>query len=442
MHASPPVNASEAEAPDGTKQSTLPESVQEQPVTDTTGRGYLRLVLVLGALVALGPLTIDTYLPALPTLADEFGASESAAQFTLTGIMLGLGLGQLVLGPLSDAIGRRPVMLGGMIVHAAMSVFAAISPSVGVLTAVRIGQGVAGAAVAVTAMAVVRDLFSGRRAAGLLSHLTLVLGAAPILAPTIGGLVLQATGWRGIFVLLAIAAVLLGLVALFFLPETLPPQRRQPATFAATTRTYASLFHDRAFIGLVLTAGLLFGCLFSYVAGSTFVFQEFYGLSEQQFALVFGLNAAGLIGATQLNPLLLKRFSPQQVLSGAVAVAMVSTVALVVAALSGASLPVLMVPLWLSVTSVAFSFPNTPALALSRHGENAGAAAAMLGAVQFGLACVVTPLVGALATGNAVGMTVVMAGSIWFGALALFAMVRPWTLPDLDDDADGVAVAH
>lgn len=411
------------------------------------GRTYVRLVLVLGALVALGPLTIDTYLPALPTLADDLGASEPQVQFTLTGIMLGLGLGQLVLGPVSDAVGRRRVMLGGIAAHAVMSVLAALSPSIEVLTAVRIGQGVSGAAVAVTAMAVVRDLFTGRRAAGLLSHLTLVIGVAPILAPSLGGFLLQLTGWRGIFGALAGIAVVLFVVALRGLDETLPVARRRPARVGATLRTYAVLLRDRAFVGLVLLAGLMFSALFAYVAGSSFVLQEYYGLDEQQFGILFGVNAAGLIVATQVNPFLLRRWAPQHILSGGVVLAMAATATMLAAALSEASLVLVLVPLWFVMFAVGLSFPNTPALALSRHGEAAGSAAALLGSIQFGMASVITPLTGLVSTGSAVGMAVVMAGAVWLGAVVLLVLVQPSRLTVEQDDVaeipeTALAAAH
>lgn len=408
------------------------------------GRAYLRMVLVLGALVALGPLTIDTYLPALPTLADELGASEPQVQFTLTGIMLGLGLGQLVLGPVSDAVGRRRVMLSGIAVHATMSVLAAFAPSIELLTAVRIGQGLSGAAVAVTAMAVVRDLFTGRRAAGLLSHLTLVIGVAPILAPSLGGFLLQLTGWRGIFVFLALVAVVLFVVALRGMDETLPVERRRPARVGATLRTYADLLRDRAFVGLVLLAGLMFSALFAYVAGSSFVLQEFYGVDEQRFGILFGVNAAGLIVATQVNPFLLRRWEPQHILTAGVVLAMLATAGLLAAALTEAPLVLVLVPLWFVMFAVGLSFPNTPALALSRHGEAAGSAAALLGAIQFGMASLITPLTGLVSTGNAVGMAVVMAGAVWLGAVVLVVLVQPSRIvAEQDGVAAGAAtVAH
>ncbi len=405
------------------------------------GRAYLRLVVVLGLLIAIGPLTIDMYLPALPALSEELGASQSQAQFTLTGIMIGLGLGQLVLGPLSDAIGRRKVLLSGLLVHASMSVLCALAPSIGVLTGVRIGQGVAGAAISVVAMAVVRDLYKGRKAAGLLSHLTLVLGAAPILAPTIGGYLLALTNWRGIFVVLFVVALLLVVLAFVGLPETLPKARRRPLALGSTLVTYGGLLRDRPFVGLVLVAGLMFSVLFTYVSGSSFVFQEFYGLDEQQFGLVFGMNAAGLIAATQVNPFLLRRFSPQQVLSGALVAGVVGTSSLLVAALVQAPLWVLLIPLAATVASCGLSFPNSPALALSRHGESAGTAAALLGAMQFGMSGLITPLEGVLGGEGAVPMASLMAGLQVLAVVALVVLVRPWSLGPVDVDDDHV-VAH
>ncbi len=383
-------------------------------------------------LIALGPLTIDMYLPALPTMAAELGATDAQAQFTLTGIMLGLAVGQLVIGPISDAVGRRRPLLIGVVAHGAMSVLAALAPTITALSVVRVLQGFAGAAISVVAMAVVRDLFSGRRAAALLSHLMLVLGVAPVLAPTVGGYLLIVTDWRGIFVALALAAVALVFVAWFGLRETLPVERRRPARLAATGRTYVSILKDRTFVGLVLVAGLVMAALFSYVAGSPFVLQELYGLDPQQFGLVFGLNAVGLVAATQANPFLLRRFSPQQVLSTAVAVGMVSTVTIVVAASLSAPLWAILVPLFVTVAICGFSFPNAPALALSRHGEAAGTAAALLGSAQFGIAAAVAPLVGALGTDSAVPMGAIMLAAVWLAAASLLVLVRPWTLPASD----------
>ncbi|MDQ1661466.1 MAG: transporter, family, multidrug resistance protein, partial [Blastococcus sp.] len=273
-----------------------------------------RLALILGAFVALGPLTIDMYLPALPTITGQLGTTSSAVQLTLTGTLLGLGLGQLVLGPLSDALGRRRPLLAGTALHVLASLLVLVAPNVAVLGALRLLQGAGAAAGAVIAVAVVRDLYDGRAAATMLSRLFLILGAAPVLAPTIGGEILQFTSWRGVFALLAAYGVLLLVVGTIALPETLPAERRRSSGFVGTLRSYRELLGDRSYVGLVLVAGLTMAGLFSYVSGSAFVYQGEYGLDQQQFGFLFGAGAFWLIAATQLNPVVLRRFEPQQVL--------------------------------------------------------------------------------------------------------------------------------
>ena len=297
------------------------------------GGRYVRLVLVLGALSAIGPLTIDTYLPALPELTAEMGATDSQAQLTITGLLVGLGLGQLFIGPWSDAVGRRKPLLIGLGVHGLMSVLCALAPSITMLAVTRTLQGIGGAAVAVVAMAVVRDLFSGIRAAQLLSRLILVLGVAPILAPSLGSALLTVTSWRGIFVVLAIAAVGLFVLAFVALPETLPP-RPSPARnrSAARCADTGPLLSDRLFVVMVLVAGLMFATLFAYISGAPFILQGLFGLSPQQFGVAFSANAVGLILMTQINPILVKRYNPVRVLSVAVLIGLTSALVLLATA--------------------------------------------------------------------------------------------------------------
>ncbi|MFC7760421.1 multidrug effflux MFS transporter [Catellatospora bangladeshensis] len=273
-----------------------------------TGAQRLRLVLVLGSLIAIGPLTIDMYLPALPAITDAMHTTSTAVQLTLTGTLAGLGLGQLVIGPLSDAYGRRRPLIYGLVLHVVASALCVVAPDVATLGVLRVLQGLGVAASSVVAMAVVRDLFDGSAFAKLFSRLMLVMGAAPVLAPTLGGALLRWTQWQGVFVALAGFGIALTLVATFFLRETLPVSRRQSGGAAGTLRMYRTLLRDRTFVGLVLVAGLAMAALFAYVAGSSFVMQGQYGLDEQQFAIAFGAGAAGLIGATQLNVRLLRRY--------------------------------------------------------------------------------------------------------------------------------------
>jgi len=391
-------------------------------------RERLRLVLVLGFLTALGPLTIDMYLPSLPTITTDLHAGAAAVQLTLTGTLLGLGLGQLIVGPLADAFGRRRPLLAGVGVHVLASILCVFAPNLAVLGTLRVLQGLGAAAASVVALAVVRDLFSGLAAAKLFSRLMLIVGVAPILAPTIGGAVLTWTSWRGVFVVLAaVGAVIMAATALV-LPETLQPERRRGGGPVGTARDYGRLFTDRTYLGLILVGGLAMAALFAYVSGSSFVFQEQFGLSAQQFAYVFAGGAVGLIGATQLNVRLLRRWTPLQILAAALAVGLVaSAVLLVCAETRFGGLAGVLVPLWTVLATVGLAMPNAPALALSRHGETAGTAAALLGAVQFGVGALAAPLVGVLGVG-AVAMAIVVLAGTAAANLVLWLVVRPHRL--------------
>jgi DHA1 family bicyclomycin/chloramphenicol resistance-like MFS transporter len=392
------------------------------------------MALLLGAFVAIGPLTIDMYLPALPTIATQLETTSAAVQLTLTGTLVGLALGQLVLGPVSDALGRKRPLLAGTALHVLASLLVLVAPNLAVLGALRVLQGVGTAAGAVIAIAIVRDLYDGRAAATMLSRLFLVLGAAPVLAPTIGGELLRFTSWRGIFALLAVYGIVMIAVGARALPETLPPERRQNSGVRGTLRSYRGLFRDRAYVGLVLVAGLTMAGLFSYVSGSAFVYQGEFGLDEQQFGLLFGAGAFWLIAATQANPVLLRWFSPQQLLVAGTVVGAVGGAALVVLAGTGTGgLPAVAGSLWVVLFACGLALPNAPALALSRHGDAAGTAAALLGAIQFGVGAVVSPVVGLLGN-DAVAIGTVVVSALVLAIVVLVVVVRPWELPEPDGD--------
>jgi MFS transporter, DHA1 family, multidrug resistance protein len=421
--------------------TTLQERPSAAAITDVGRPGAARTALVLGGFVALGPLTIDTYLPALPTLTRELETTSAAVQLTLTGTLIGLALGQLVLGPLSDALGRRRPLLAGTALHVLASLLVLVAPSLAVLGALRVLQGVGTAAGAVIAIAIVRDLYDGRAAATMLSRLFLVLGVAPVLAPTIGGELLRITSWRGIFALLAVYGVLMIVVGARMLPETLPPERRQNSGVRGTLAGYRGLFGDRAYVGLVLVAGLTMAGLFSYVSGSSFVYQGEFGLDEQQFGLLFGAGAFWLIAATQLNPVLLRRWSPQQLLVAGTVTGAAAGAALVTLAGTGTGgLPAVVGALWVVLFGCGLALPNAPALALSRHGDAAGTAAALLGAIQFGVGALVSPVVGLLGN-DAVAMGSVVVTALVLAIAVLVFVVRPWELPVPEDDGAPVA-AH
>jgi DHA1 family bicyclomycin/chloramphenicol resistance-like MFS transporter len=287
-------------------------------------------------------------------------------------------------------------------------------------------------------MAVVRDLYTGRAAAVLISRLILVMGAAPIVAPTLGSALLAFTSWRGVFAALALIGLALIPITARLLPETLPVERRQTAGVRGTIRNYGRLLHDRTFVGLALVAGLTMTGLFAYVAGASFVMQQEFGLGQQQFALLFSSGAIFLIAATQLNPVLLRWLEPRQVLVGGVVTAAVAAGLMLALAVGGAGLFGLLLPLWLTLFAAGFALPNAPAVALGRYGDNAGTAAALLGAVQFGTGAVISPMVGVLGN-DSVAMATVIAAGLALSLVVLIVVVRPWQLTDDDVEADDVA---
>lgn len=399
------------------------------------------MIVVLGVLVALGPLTIDMYLPALPKIADDLSVSSSVVQLTLTGTLAGLALGQLIVGPLSDSVGRRRPLMAGIVLHMAASVVCMLAPNLVVLGLARVVQGIGAAAAMVVAIAVVGDLFSASAAATVLSRLMLVLGVAPVVAPSLGAAVLLHGSWHWVFTVLVVLAGALLLVAAFALPETLPPSHCRPLRVGGIAATYVELLRDARFVILVLVAALGMAGLFAYIAGASFVLQGVYGLDQQAFALVFGAGAVALIGATQFNVVLLKRFSPQAITLWALAAAVLAAgvfVGLSMAQVGG--LAGFVVPVWAILGAMGLVIPNAPAAALSRHPDAAGTAAALLGATQFGLGAAVAPLVGVLGNDEP-ALAAVMAASALVALLALLA-VGVSTSDNADEPVSGEAVSE
>ncbi|MDT5004028.1 MAG: transporter, family, multidrug resistance protein [Mycobacterium sp.] len=397
------------------------------------------MIVVLGVMVALGPLTIDMYLPALPKIADDLSVSSSVVQLTLTGTLAGLALGQLIVGPLSDSLGRRRPLMAGIVLHIAASILCMLAPNLVVLGLARVLQGAGAAAAMVVAIAVVGDLFADNAAATVLSRLMLVLGVAPVVAPSLGAVVLLHGSWHWVFAALVVWAGVLLVVAALALPETLPPSHRRPLRLGGIAGTYAELLRDKRFVILVLVAALGMSGLFAYIAGASFVLQGIYGLDQQSFALVFGAGAVALIGATQFNVVLLRRFSPQTIMLWALAAALLAGgvfVGLSVAHVGG--LAGFVVPVWAILGAMGLVLPNAPAVALSRHHDAAGTAAALLGAAQFGLGAAVAPLVGVLGN-DELALSVVMAVSVLVALLALLA-VGASTTDDAADADDTVGV--
>lgn len=391
-------------------------------IAPVTSASRLRLALILGSLTAFAPMSIDLYLPAFPELTRHFGVGQASVQLTLTACLAGLALGQLLVGPCSDAMGRRRPLLIGLAVYVAASVGCALAPSAVALTWLRLVQGLAGAAGLVIARAVVRDLYSGVALARFFSLLMLVNGLAPILAPLIGSQLIRVVPWQGLFAVLAGYGVLLLVGAGFGLPETLPPPARRRGGLRVTRRVMRELLADRRFVGYALASGLVFAAMFSYIAGSPFVLQQIYGLSPQLYGVAFGVNALGIAALGQLNGLLLRRLPPRRLLAAGLVLAVLGGVGLITAVVAGLGLPAVLPALFAVVASVGLVLPNSTALALSGRPEQAGSASALLGVLQYLFGAVAAPLVGAFGTGTAVPMAALMCG-LTLGGLAMFALL-------------------
>lgn len=416
----------------GANPATAP--VMLHPGDAIPARRRVLYIILLGALTALGPFTIDLYLPAFPVLEADFQTTSAAIQLTLTGTMIGFAVGQLVVGPLSDKVGRRLPLIAVTALHVLASAAAALAPTLLTLGAARFFMGVGAAAGGVVAMAIVRDLFGGKRLVIMLSRLALVSGVAPVVAPLIGSALLIVMPWQGIFIVLALYGIVMLVSTIFIIPETLPPARRHEKGSTTARQRYRSVLSDRVFLGVLVIGGMNFSGLFSYLSASPFLFQESYGFDPQAYGLLFAVNSLGIVFGVQAASRLAARFGPQWVLAFSTGGTVVFGAAIMVADSLGLGLWGTMVPLFLFITAVGFGFPCVQVLALDRHGKAAGTAASILGAVNFGVAGAVSPLVGWLSSSagiTATTMASVMVGCGVIAVLALWLIVRPRTVQAL-----------
>ncbi|MEV6368934.1 multidrug effflux MFS transporter [Micromonospora musae] len=386
-------------------------------------RGGAGLVALLGLLTAFGPLSLDMYLPAFPAMAHDLGADQAHIQLSLTTCLVGTAVGQFVTGPLSDRLGRRRLVLAGVLAYALLSLVCAVSPNASALAVARFAQGFAGGMGVVVARAVVRDLHSGRAAAKYFSQLTLIFGVAPVAAPGIGSLVLRFGSWRAVFVVLAVIGLLLAVAVARRLPETLPVERRNGAGLASTVRTMRMLATDRIYVGYVLTQALAFAGLYAYISGSSFVFQDVFGVSDTTFSLIFGLNALGLVALGQANARLLDHSGPRTLLTRTLMVGTVAAAGLLAGALVGSPWTVAAC-LFVFVASLGMVAPNSTALGLDRHPRHAGSAAALLGTVQSVIGALAAPLVGLGGEGSGVPMAAVVAGAVVLSLGTVLTLTR------------------
>jgi DHA1 family bicyclomycin/chloramphenicol resistance-like MFS transporter len=381
------------------------------------GRHFPGWLIVLGALTAIGPLSIDMYLPAFPNLERELAISPGAAEMTLAGFFIGMACGQLFWGPLSDRFGRKPPLYAGLALFALASLGCALAESVTALTFWRVLQALGGSAGMVITRAMVRDRCAAREAARAFSMLILVMGLAPILAPLLGGWVSDVLGWRAIFYLLTAFSLACLLAIRFGLAESHDIRHEPPLQLGEVLRGYAGLFACRPFLGYSLSGGLAMAGMFAYIAGSPFVLIQLGGIPPEDFGWAFGANALGFVAASQLNARALRTQAPSRLLRHALWVPAGSGIALAVVAGSGwFNLPLILLGLFLYVASLGFIVPNSSANALATHGQQAGTASALMGALQFGLATLAGIGVSQLHDGSAHPLTLLLAlcgGGAW-----------------------------
>lgn len=368
----------------------------------------LRMVLILGALSAFGPLAIDFYLPAFPAMAQAFATDEKHIQATLAAYFLGLSIGQLAYGPVADRFGRRKPLLFGVALFTLASLACAYAPNLDTLIVARFVQALGGCAGMVLSRAIVSDKCDPVASAKVFSQLMLVMGLAPILAPMLGGVLVNVSGWQSIFLALSLFSAASLMAVSLGLPESLPAHMpRQPLSGAL--RQYLRLLADRVFMGHALTGGIAIAGMFAYIAGSPFVFIKLYGVPAEHYGWLFGTNAAGFILVAQVNARLLAKRGPAFLLVRAVWLYLAAGLVLLgVAALRPAQLWPLLVPLFVCIASLGCIIPNASACAMSGQGARAGSASALMGCVQFSVAAGAASLVGVLHDGSAVPMTLVI----------------------------------
>lgn len=386
-----------------------------------------QLIVLLGLLGVLGPLTIDLYLPAFPQLQADLNSSPAQIQLTLSAATLGFALGQLVIGPWSDSIGRRVPLLIATAIHIAASVSIALAPNIDVVLLLRVLQGAGAAGGGVVAMAMMRDVAEGRKLVSGLAGVALFTGIAPVVAPFVGAQLMTALNWRGLFVVVALYGLGILVVSIIFIPETLPPERRFARTDrSAIWRSYRSLLHDRRFVGVALIGGCMVSSVFAYLSSSSFLFQQQYGLTAQHYGIISALNAIAFVMGTQLTGFLAQRVAPQRILLVVLTALAVTGFALALVGIWSTDIAPVVVTMLVFMTFAGGCGPCIGALGLADHADKAGTAAALLGAANFGLAGVASPIVGAIGIKTVLPLGAVMGSAMTIALLVLWLMViRP-----------------
>ena len=378
-----------------------------------------RLAIILGALATFGAFGTDMYLSGFPSIAKYFGTDVSNVQISLSVYFFGLAVGQMIYGPLVDRFGRRKPLLIGLTLFTLSSVLLTVAPNVQCFILLRLTQALGGCSGMIIGRAVVRDIFDLRGSANFLSMLAVVQGLGPIIAPTMGSFLLTVSVWQSVFLFLTLFGLACFFSSAFGLPETLPPEKRRRVGVIDVIRDYASLFMQRDFIVPALASGLAGSCLFAYIAGSPFVFMTLYGASAREYGMIFACNALGTILSAQINRMLLRKYTPQQVFSRAL-VFNVCAILTLLAVAGRVPMWGFMIPLWFCIASIPLIFANAIAIAMAASRDKAGSASAIIGLLQFGLASVASSIVSLLHNGTAYPMVFGMLGGVTLGALVNF----------------------
>ena len=389
----------------------------------------LWLLVTLGGLSAFGPLCMDMYLPALPELAGSLRSTPGTAQLTLSACIIGLGVGQLLVGPLSDRLGRRGPLLVSLLLFVIVSALCALTQSIGVLLVLRLLQGIGGAAGIVLCRAIVADRFAGAAAATYFSTIAAINGLAPILAPVFGAQVLRVGTWRTVFWVLTVIGAVLFVLTLAVVQESLPADRRVRTGLGGTIRVFGALLRDRVYVGYAIAGSTVCAAMFGYISASPFLLQDGFGLSPQVFSLCFAGNALGIVVMSSLGRVLLHRTTAVALLHWGVWQCGVGAALLAVVLLAGLGLPFVLVALFVLVSSVGFALTYASVLAMDRHRSIAGSASALLGAAQYAFGAVTARLVGFgnKTAGTALAFTVL--GAALIAVVGLWMAVRPAAVP-------------
>ncbi|WP_445486824.1 Bcr/CflA family multidrug efflux MFS transporter [Niallia sp. 03133] len=384
----------------------------------------IRLALLLGSLAILGPFTIDMYLPSFPTIVITYQTNASFVQISLTTCLLGLGLGQLIIGPMSDVQGRKKPLRLFLILYFLASIACTFAPTIAFFIGARFVQGFAAAAGLVISRAIVRDVYSGKELTKFFALLMLINNLGPIIAPVAGSSVLSLTEWKGVFVVLAGVGIILFLMVTARLEETLPKERRVPSNISQTVKNFGTLFKDRQFIGYALTQGFIVAGVFAYVSGTPFVYQNIYQVSPQTFSLLFGMNGIALMIGTQLVGRFTDVIPEKTFLKIGLFISNLAGILLITAIILEAPLLAIIIPIFFYVSSIGIISTTSFSLAMESQGHIAGSASALLGLLPFMLGSLTAPLVGIAGDGTAVPMGVIMFSASFIAMLSFFVLVR------------------